>query len=138
MAGVRKNGKAYDSGDVVVSILGVIESEVKSITYETDQEHQLNHSLSNQATSWSRGKISHTAQIELYLNATRKLEQISGGDLLAIAPFDINVTFTNEFNEVINDTLTVKFKKVGRQVTGEMGLAYSYELFVLGIEYNNA
>lgn len=135
---VRKNGKAYDSGDVVVAILGEIESETKSFSYSTDQEHQLNHSLANNATSWSMGKITHEATLELYVNAAKKLEKLAnGGDLMTLAPFDINVTFTNEFNDIINDTVTCKFMSQGRQITGEMGLAYSYKMFVLGVQYNN-
>lgn len=136
MATVRKNGKAYDSGDVTCTLLGELETEVKEVGYETDQDHQLNYSLSNSATSWSRGKIMPTGSLTLYMNAARKLENVSNGDLLSIAPFDTFITFVNEFNDIITDKITWKFKKVGRQVNGEMGLAYQYEMFCLGIEYN--
>ena len=136
MAGVRKNGKAYDSADVVVTILGTVEDEVKSIMYNTDQEHQLNHSLRKVATSWSMGKETYKCTLELYMNASRKLEQISNGDVLSIAPFDTYVTFVNEFNDIVTDKITMKFQSNGRQVNGEMGLAYQYEMFVLGIDYN--
>lgn len=135
MATVRKNGKAYDSGDVVISMLGSIESEVKEISYSTDQEHQRNYSLNNNATSWSRGKVSHSGSITLYMNSVRKLEAISDGNILNIAPFDIIVTFTNEFNEIVTDKVTCKFQSTGREVNGDMGLAYQHELFVLGIAY---
>ena len=135
MSLIRKNGKAYDSGDVVVSIIGRIESEVKEITYSTEQEHQLNHSLNNRASSWSMGKITHTASVTLYMAAVVALEKKCNGDLLSLKPFDINVTFTNEYNEVVNDTLTVKFKSQGREVTGEMGLSKQFELFVIDIKY---
>lgn len=136
---VRKNGKAYDSGDVVITIIGAVESEVKSITYSTEQEGQVNHSLNNDGTSWSLGKIKHEAEIELYMNASKKLEKLApGGDLLKLAPFDINITFVNEFNDIINDTITVKIMSQGRSVTGEMGLAYAHKLMSLGNQYNNA
>lgn len=135
---VRKNGKAYDSGDVVITLLGAIESEVKEISYSTSQEHQLNHSLNNDATSWSMGKVSHESSLTLYLNATRKLEKLApGGDLMKLAPFDVQVTFVNEFNEIINDTVTMKFMKQGRSVTGDMGLAFQHDMFTLGVQYNN-
>lgn len=136
MAGVRKGDKSYDSADVVVSILGQIESEVKNISYESDQEHQVNHSLASAATSWSRGKETHTCTLGLYMNAVKKLEQVSNGRLLDIAPFDITVTYVNEFNDIITDIIVCKFKKAGRQVNGDMGLAYDYEMFVLDIKYN--
>lgn len=134
---VRKNGKAYDSGDVEVSILGAVESEVKEITYTTEQEHQVNHSLANRATSWSMGKITDTASITLYMATVVALERLCGGDLLSLKPFDINVTFANEYNDIVNDTITCKFKSQGREVTGDMGLTKQFELFVLGIKYQN-
>lgn len=138
MAGVRKNGKAYDSGDVLVNLFGQQEDEVAEIEYSTEQEHQVNYSLANRGTSWSMGRISDTARIVLHMNAARKIEKASGGNLLNVAPFDINITFVNEFNELVNDTVTCKFMNQGRSVTGEMGLKYEYLLFVLGVDYNNA
>lgn len=138
MAGIRKNGKAYDSGDVLVNIFGQQEDEVASIEYNTTQEHQKNRSLANEPTSWSMGGIDRTARITLHMNAARKIESASGGDLLKIKPFDINVSFVNEFNVLVNDTITCKFQSQGRTVTGQMGLTQEYELFVLGIDYNNA
>lgn len=138
MAGVRKNGKAYDSGDVLVNMFGIQEDEVAAISYSTEQEHQVNHSLANRGTSWSMGRISDQGRITLYMNAARKIEKKVDGDLLKAAPFDINVTFVNEFNEIVNDTVTCKFRSQGREVTGEMGLKYEYDLFVLGVSYNNA
>ncbi len=138
MSGVRRNGKAYDSADVVLTMLGTVESEVQNITYTTSQEHQVNHSLAAEGTSWSMGKITREATITLYLNSVRKLEKLAGGDLLKLAPFDINVSFVNEFNELINDTIVCKFMSQGRTVNGEMGLAQEFQLFVLDIQYNNA
>lgn len=138
MAIVRKNGKAYDSGDVICTLFGIVEEEIAEISYSTNQEHQVNHSLSNRGTSWSRGKITDQGTITFYLNAISKLEKRSGGNLLDIAPFDINVTFVNEFNDIINDTVTCKFMSQGREITGQMGLTYQYALFVLDVKYNNA
>lgn len=137
MANVIKDKKAYDSGDVDVFIGGE-PIDIKEITYETEQEHQLNHTLKNSATSWSMGKKTHTASITLMMEDAVVLEKAAGGDLLAIKPFDINVSFVNDYNEVINDTITAKFMKQGREVTGDMGLNKQYDLFVLDIKYNNA
>lgn len=135
MSTVRKNGKAYDSGDVVVTIEGIQVDEVKEITYGTEQEHQLNHSLANDATSWSMGKKTPKASITLYMAAVVAIEKQVGGDLLRKRPFDIQVSFVNEYNEIVNDTITAKFQSQGRDVTGDMGLAKQFELFVLGINY---
>lgn len=134
---VRKNGKAYDSGDVIVTIDGEVTDEVKEITYSTDQEHQINHSLANRGTSWSQGKITDQASITLYMAAIILIEKRGGGNLLRIRPFDIQVTFVNEYNEIINDTITCKFQSQGREVTGDMALTKQFDLFVLGINYQS-
>ncbi len=137
MSTVRKNGKAFDSGDVVVVMLGAEVEEVSEISYSTKQEHQVNHALANDAKSWSAGKISHTASMTISMVDAAAIEKAAGGNLLTIKPFDINVTFTNEYNDIVNDTITAKFQKQGREINGDMGLVYQYDLFVLNISYNN-
>lgn len=135
---VIKNGKAYDSGDVTITALGQILDEVVELSYSTNQEHQVNHTLgSNEASSWSRGKITHTASITIMMNGVVALEKAAGGSLLAIKPFDINVTFADEFNDLVNDTITVKFQDQGRAINGEMGLSQQYNLFTIYNDYNN-
>lgn len=137
MADIIKNKKAYDSGDVDVFINGE-PIDVMEITYDTDQEHQLNHTLKNDARSWSHGKKTHTASITLMMHDAVVLEKSANGDLLSIKPFDVNVSFVNEYNDIINDTIICKFMKQGREVTGDMGLNKQYDLFVMGIKYNNS
>lgn len=137
MAKVIKNGKAYDSGDVDVFING-IPVNVTEITYNNEQEHQLNHTLKNDASSWSQGKKTPSCSIGLMMHDAVVLEDAADGDLLGEKPFDINVTFTNDYNKIVNDTIIAKFKDQGREVTGDMGLQKNYELFALDIEFNNA
>ncbi len=57
MSDIIRNGKAYDSVDVNVQI-NAVPINVKSITYGNEQEHQLNHTLGIDATSWSWEKNS--------------------------------------------------------------------------------
>lgn len=135
MPKITRNGKTYDSGDVEVFISG-IDLEVTSIVYGNDQEHQLNFSLKNKATSWSRGKITPFCTIGIAMHDVTPLERASGGSLLNIAPFSVVVTFTNEYNEIIIDRLLVKFQNEGREVTGEMGLKRDYEMFALEVNLN--
>lgn len=135
MGDIRANGKAYDSGDVVVALDGLMIDDVKEITYATEQEHQVNHSLRNRPTSWSKGKITHTASITLYMAAVVAIESASAGDLLARKPFTINVTYVNNDNAIVTDRIVAKFQSQGREVTGEMGLAKQFDLFVLDIIY---
>lgn len=134
---IKKDGKAYDSGDVVITLLGNIANEVSEIVYNTEQAHQLNYGLGNKPTSWSMGKEEPTASITMSMKEVVAIENAAGGNLLKIKPFDINVSFVNEYNVIVNDTLTVKFKNQGRDVNGEMGLMKQFELFTLDIDYNN-
>lgn len=138
MAKINKNGKAYDSGDVIVNMLGNPDVDVSEVTYGTTQEHQKNYGLKRKARSWSAGKIDDTCSITFPMEEVVAIENAAGGNLLSIKPFDINVTFIDEYNEIINDTITCKFQSQGRDVNGEMGLGKQYEMFVLDISYNNA
>jgi hypothetical protein len=136
---ITRDGKAYDSGDAIVTGLGQIWDEVVELTYSTGQEHQVNHTIgSNVASSWSRGKITHDGTITLMMNQISAIEKAAGGSLLSIKPFDLNVSFFDEFNALINDTITCKFMSQGRTINTEMGLSQQYTLFVLSIDYNNA
>lgn len=137
MVRIIKNNKAYDSGDVFVFING-IPTDITEISYGTDQEHQLNYTLANNPTSWSSGKKSYNATITMMMQDVSPIEKAANGDLLSIKPFNINVSFVNEYNDIVNDTILAKFKNQGREVTGDMGLNKQYELFVLDIEFNNA
>lgn len=139
MSVINKNGKTFDSGDVHIAMFGSLSFEVTEITYNTEQEHQANHSVgSNRQTSYSMGKVTETASMTLRLTSGSAIEKAAGGNLLSIKPFDINVTYVNDDNDIINDTLTVKFQNQGREVGGDMDLKKQYTLFVLNIDYNNA
>ena len=137
MARINRNGKAYDSADVYVQINGV-PIEVKSLEYGNEQEHQLNHTLGSKATSWSKGKITPSASMNLMMADVAPLETAAGGDLLGVEPFTITVEFANEYNLIIVDKIIAKFMKEGRNVTGDMGLEYGYDLFALDVQLNVA
>lgn len=137
MARINRNGKAYDSADVYVQINGV-PIEVKTLEYGNEQEHQLNHTLGQRATSWSRGKITPSASMTLMMGDIVPLETASGGDLLSIKPFTITVEYANEYNLIIVDKIVAKFQNEGRNVTGEMGLERQYDLFALDVQLNVA
>lgn len=135
---IRKDGKAYDGADATIFALGQFWDEVTAVEYATTQEHQKNYTLgSYRATSWSMGKIDHTGSITMMMNQAVSLENACKGDLMSIKPFTINVTFTNEYNQIVNDTITAKFQSQGREVNTEMGLNKQYELFILDIRYNS-
>lgn len=138
MAGTKviKNNKAFDSIDVTPFING-LPTELVELSYNTTQEHQRNHTLSADGTSWSKGKKEHTCNATWMAHDIAPIELAAGGDLLSIKPFYLNVLIENEYNVPMLDTLLVKFQDQGREVTGDMGLNKQYELFVLDAKYNN-
>lgn len=136
MATITRNGKAYDSADVEVFISGV-PAEVNSATYGNEQENQLNWGLGKNASSWSEGKITPNASLGFMMHDIVPIELAAkGGSILNIKPFNVIITFTNEFNVIVTDRLLVKFQNEGREVTGEMGLKKEYTMFALKVELN--
>lgn len=135
MSDIIRNSKAYDSADVKVQINGV-PIEVKSITYGNEQDHQLNHTLGSNATSWSVGKKTPSASMTVMMADILPLEMAAKGDILKIKPFIITVEFTNEYNILVIDKVIAKFKNDGREVTGDMGLEKQFDLFALKVDLN--
>lgn len=138
---ITKNGKAYDSSDVVITLLGNTPTEVFEMTYSTEREHQLNYSLgSRKPTSWSQGKDSSSGSITMSLKDCAAVESAAKkaglSSILDIPPFDIIVSFVNEFDALIQDRVTCKFMSTGRQIGGDMSLRYQYNLFVLDVQQN--
>lgn len=132
MADIIRNNKAYDSADVKVYINGV-PIEVTSLTYGNEQEHQVNHTLGAEPSSWSRGKITPSASMGVMMHDILPLEMAAKGSLLNVKPFVITVEFVNEFNIIVVDKIIAKFKNEGREVTGDMGLKKEYELFAMKV-----
>lgn len=138
MAQITRNGKAYDSADVELFIEGVV-TEVTSVSYGNEEENQLNYTLGKKATSWSSGKITPNCTIGFMMHDIVPIEAAApGGSILNIKPFNVVVTFTNEFNVIVTDKLLVKFQNEGREVTGEMGLKKEYTMFALEVNLNVA
>ncbi|MBP1630869.1 MAG: hypothetical protein H6Q15_1762 [Bacteroidetes bacterium] len=137
MSIISRNGKAYDNGDVVIAILGSIDYEVTKIDYGKKQAHTRNYSLgSNEATSWSKGKIEPSCTLGLRLKSISTLEKAAGGSLLNIKPFDIVVTFTDEENEMITDVVKVKFQEQKRTVDDGDDIKAEFEMFCLDVDFN--
>lgn len=139
MAVINRNGKTFDSGDVHVTVFGSIDWEITEVTYGEKQAHQANYSLgSNKPTSYSRGKIEYESSLTMRLSSASRIEKAADGNLLNIKPFPINITFLNDDNEIVNDTVYAKFSNNKREVNGDVDLKTQFELFVLDIDWNNA
>lgn len=138
MAEITRNGKAYDSVDCEAFLNGV-PVEITSATYGNEQEHQLNWTMGQNATSWSKGKRTPSCTIGIMMHDIVPIELAAKGrSILDINPFYVIFTFTNEFNVIVIDKVLVKFQNEGRDVTGEMGLKKEYTMFALDVKLNVA
>lgn len=139
MAEVYVGDRAYDKADVKIAMLGDLPAEVSEISYAKEVEHQLNYGMRRKPTSWSMGKESYSGSITLSMHEVVKLEDaiVEGEkDLTRIKPFKIFVSYINEYQKLITDKITAKFKNHGRDVNDDMGLSKQFELFVLDVEFN--
>ena len=138
MSIIRRNGKSYSGGDVHITMFGSIDYEMVEITYAKKQAHTANYSLgSHDPTSYSMGNNAYEASMTMRLKSVSILEKAAGGDLLKIKPFNINVTFVDDENRIINDTLLVKFQDMGRSVGSDDDMKQQFTLFCLDINFNN-
>jgi hypothetical protein len=134
MGQINRNGKAYDSADVECFING-IPVEITTATYGNEEENQLNYTLGKRPTSWSSGKITPSCVLGFMMHDIVPIERAArGGSIINIKPFDVVITFTNEYNVIVTDKLLVKFQSEGREVTGEMGLKKDYTMFALDVQ----
>ncbi len=137
MANISKNGKSYASADVEVSMFGSMDYEITKLSYSVSQTPTANYSLGSASpTSYSLGKKTYTAEMTITAKSLAKIEKAAGGDLLAIKPFPIVVTYVDDENEIIKDTLLVKFAKQGKDAELDKDVETSIELFCLDIKFN--
>ncbi len=141
MATLKKNGKAYDGADVVITLLGNSPNEVSEISYDEDTDHQNNYSLgSRDPSSWSMGNHNPVGSITMSMREIVSIENgIPGNNkrLPYVRPFDIIVQYRNDYNQLVTDIVTCKFKNQGREAkAGDMGLGKQLDLHVLGIQFN--
>ena len=124
MARVIKNGKAYDGADAIMTALGQIWDEVVEVSYNTDREHQHNHTIgAHKPTSWSMGNETYQGSLTLMMTQAVALDKAANGRLIDIKPFDANFTFADDYNDIANDTVVWKFPSQGRTINTEMVLA---------------
>lgn len=137
MSTITKNGKSYASADVQVSMFGSIDYEVTKLSYSVSQSNTANYSLGSASpTSYSMGKKTYTAEMTIAVKSLARIEKAAGGDLLSIKPFPIVVTYVDDENEIIKDTLLVKFAKQGKSAELDKDVETSIELFCLDIKFN--
>lgn len=145
MAVISRKGKTYDNASVQIAFLGSIDYEITKMEYDSKQAHKANFAMgSNESSSYSMGRITHTCKMGLRLKSVSEIEKAAkaaglGGSLLKIKPFDIIVVFVDDENEIITDVIKCKFQEQGRTMDaggdGEVSTR-EYEMFTLSIDYN--
>jgi hypothetical protein len=133
---IRRLGEEYSSGDVVVTIAGLVDVDPSAIEYDYKYAHTARYGIKRKPRGWNMGKVEYTGKITLPLDVVAEFEKVSGGDIAKIRPFPINVTFANEENDMIHDYIYCKFEGNGRNVKGDDGLEKELDLFVLDMKLN--
>ena len=139
MAAPLINGRAYDFTEIIVSMLGAPVVGVKAITYTEEQDKTNNFGQGNRPISRGQGAIDASASIEISMNdieAIRDTVALSGGSLLSIPAFDIQVTFLNAQKVVTHILKNCEFINDGVETTqGDTDVVRTFDLVVSDIKY---
>jgi hypothetical protein len=135
---VNARGKAYDGGDMTITLLGNQPVNFDSITYGDKQEGQTNNGRNNEVVSYSMGKKSYECALKMGMDEFVAIQNAAPNrDVKKIKPFDIIVVYANDDNQVVIDKITVKFLGMKRGGgTQDMNMMAEPELLCLGIDYN--
>lgn len=142
MAKAIINARAVDGADIQIRALGVDLQGFESISYEKTPDHQLNYGQGRDPYSWSQGRNNYSGSITLYAETIAEIERSlpTGQSLTDIPPFQIVVTYVQQpAGVIIKDIVTAKFAKNMRGGnTGDQGLRYELDLFIVDIVFNAA
>lgn len=136
---IRRMGEVYSAGDCVVTLAGMFDIDPSEISYSYKYAHEYQRGLKREPRGWRMGAKEMEAKMKLPLDimtVVEKAAKLVGGDIAKIKPFPVNITILNDENETVHDYLLVKFTGNGRNITGEDGLEYEFELFVLDMKLN--
>lgn len=108
------NGIQYGWSDIKFNIGGVLENNVKSIEYATDQDKEEVYGAGKYPIGRGRGRVKTSGKISLGFEAIQRLKEKSPTrNLIDLKPFEIIVSYQPEGGaKIINDVLrNVEFKK---------------------------
>jgi hypothetical protein len=128
------NGMTYDWGEIVATIGGVPLTGITAIEYDDDQEVVNNYGAGRYPISRSKGRITCTAKITLYIEEVRALASNAPNRRLQdIMPFDIVVSYLpNDVTKIHHDKImNCQFKKNSRAwAEGDTSKTVELELIV--------
>lgn len=133
------NGIRHSWASVKVSLLGRTVTGITAISYEDKQEKVNHYGAGIYPVHRGYGRYEATASITLYhyeLDALQKAVG-AGKGIHQIAPFDIIVTFVNEFDQLVTHTLrNCEFTNNKREMkSGDTTFEVELELIVSHIEW---
>lgn len=111
------NGVEYSWGDIVATIAGMVATGITGIEYSDEQEVTDNYAAGRYPVSRSKGRITCTGKISLYMSEVKALERMApNGRLQDIPAFPIVVSYVpTDGAKVVHDKLhNVQFKNNGR------------------------
>jgi hypothetical protein len=137
------NGVSYNYANINISILGVQPKGIRSISYAVTRGTTHFYGVGDQPVALGYGNKTYTASFDMQLEeiqafANAALQSgFAGGDITAIAPFDISITFGNIGQTITTHTLK-KCVFLDNGVAGTSGdgtFVKSYTLLPADIEF---
>jgi hypothetical protein len=105
------NGVSYNYANINISILGVQPKGIRSISYSVSRGTAHYYGIGDQPVALGYGNKTYTASFDMQLEEAQAFaiaaaaSGIQGGDISAIAPFDISITYGNVGQTITTHTL---------------------------------
>jgi hypothetical protein len=105
------NGVSYNYANINISILGVQPKGIRSISYSVTRGTTHFYGVGDQPVALGYGNKTYTASFDMQLEEVQAFANaalqsgFAGGDITAIAPFDISITFGNIGQTITTHTL---------------------------------
>ncbi len=132
------NGVEYSWGDIASCINGVPITGIVAISYGDKQDMQNNYGAGRHPVSRSKGRITPSAKITLYMSEVVAISRTApNGRMQDIAPFDIEVAYLPENGIIVVDKIrNCQFTENKRDwKEGDMNQQVELELLPSHIEF---
>lgn len=135
------NGEEYSWAHIRSCIHGVQVIGITAISYGDKQDVQNNYGAGRHPVSYSKGRITPSAKITLYMSEVVAIvAQAANGRLQDIAPFDIEVVYMPENGLIVTDRIrNARFTENKRDwKEGDMNQQVELELLPSHIDFGAA
>ena len=132
------NGQEYAWGDIKTCINGIVVTGIVAISYGDKQDMQNNYGAGRHPVSRSKGRITPSAKVKLYMSEVVAISRNSPtGRMQDIAPFDIEVAYLPPNGVIVIDKIrNCQFTENKRDwKEGDMNQQVELELLPSHIEY---